>query len=347
MFLPVAVSAYYGGFGPGLAAVLVTMTLGNYLFVPPAYSLAIPKTETMLSLLAFSVTGVVISALGELVRRALARDAMEAELRGAAQDGLIANEERLRIAESALAAGVWDWDIPQGKTYWSDGYRRLMDYPLEEEASFESFLASIHPDDRERVTQHLEDLLRKRLHNWAMEFRVQSASGKTRWVRSGGHAFYDESGHARRMVGINVDITAQKASEQEIRDNETRMRLLLQYTRVGGWEWNIKDHTSNWSDEFYQVVGIDRSIRPSFESLLLHVHPDDREYMRDTIRRICDSSSDQFQYEYRIIGSDGVERYIHERGMVLRSPDAHCRLLGVSFDISNRREEETLENVHQ
>lgn len=347
MFLPIAFSAYYGGFGPGLASVLVTLTLGNYFWVGAPFSLQIPHMASLVSQLAFSVTGLIICTLGEANRRMLAQGGNEADIQRILQDHLRANEERLTIAENLVSAGVWEWNVKTNQVYWSDGYRRLIDYPLGEEASYEKGMAAIHSDDRERVHHWTQELFRQRLHNWVLEYRVQTVMGRIRWVTGNARIYYDDQGNPTRMVGVNVDVTARKAAEQAIANNEARMRLLLQYARVGGWEWNPGKRTSVWSDQLYDVLGLDRSLPSTIDTWLGHIHPEDRAYMRDLVHRLLKSSEDQFQYEYRIIGSDGIERYIHERGMVVREGNGHDnRLVGVSFDITNRRREETCP-VHQ
>jgi PAS domain S-box-containing protein len=333
MFLPVAFSAYYGGFGPGLASVLVILSLGNYFFVPPPFSLAIPHTSTLLALLAFSATGLFISILGEANRRARTQDSAT-EVQKIAQDNFRASEERLHVLENLISAGAWDWNIQTNEVYWSDGYRRLLDYPLDEVPTYDKGVANIHPDDRGRAFQVLEDLFRQRLHNWALEYRILTAAGRTRWVAGNAQISYDEQGKPVRMVGIYVDITARKAAEQGLRDNEARLRLLLEGARVGGWEWVPGQHTSIWSDALYDVLGLDRSLPSSFNTWLSHIHPEDREYMRQLTNQLSRGTEERFQYEYRIIGSDGIERYIHERGMILRDSD-RPRLIGVSLDMTD------------
>ncbi len=346
MFLPIAVSAYYGGFGPGLASVLITLAVGNYLFISPAFSIQIPNISTLVGLLAFSVAGVMICALGERNRRRLVQADSEADVLRVAQQNLRANEGRMRIAESLMSAGVWEWDIRSNQVYWSDGYRRLVDYPLDEEPTYEKGIGNIHPDDRERTSVWIQGLFRQRLHNWVLEYRILTATGRVRWVSGNGQIYYDEDGNPARMVGINVDITARRAAEQELRNNEARMRLLLQYARVGGWEWNPAERTSNWSDQMYDVLGLDRSAASTFEVWLAHIHPDDRGYIRELLYRLLEASEEQFQYEYRFIGSDGVQRYIHDRGMVIRDGDGHSpRLVGVSFDITYRQPSEKYATV--
>ncbi len=343
MFLPIALSAYYGGFGPGVTSVLVTLTLGNFFWVGTPFTFQIPHTSALLSLFAFSVTGLIISALGEANRRTVTHVGSEGDIQRVAQRGLRANEERLLIAENLMSAGVWEWDIKTNQVYWSDGYRRLIDYPLGEEPSYEKGMAAIHSEDRERVRHFTEELLRQRLHNWVVEYRVQTVTGKIRWVTGNARIYYDDTGEPTRMVGVNVDVTARKAAEQAISNNEARMRLLLQYARVGGWEWDPRERSSNWSHEMYDVLGLDPSLPSSLETWLSHIHPEDRSYMRDLVYRLLDGSEDQFQYEYRIIGSDGVQRYIHDRGMVVRNEKGHGhgpRLVGVSFDITDHRRQE-------
>ncbi len=340
MFLPIAFSAYYGGFGPGLTSVLVTMTVGNFFFVPPAFSLQIPKISTAVSLLAFAVTGLLICVLGEVNRKALAQGSAEEEIRRAAQETLKANEERLRIVENLMSAGLWDWKIPTNQVYWSDGYRRMVDVPLDEEPSYDKALETVHPEDRQRTRGQIDELFHKHLHNWSFEYRIRTATGRVRWVTGNGQIFYDAEGKPARMVGLNVDVTARKAAEQALRNNEARMKLLLQYARVGGWEWDPKERSSVWSDQMYAALGLDRSLPATFETWLAHVHPEDREYVRDLLHRLLAGSEDQFQYEYRVIGSDGVERCIHDRGMVVRDVDGRSpRMVGVSFDITNRQAE--------
>jgi PAS domain S-box-containing protein len=170
--------------------------------------------------LLFAASGLVISALGEASREAVLQASNEAEIRKIAQQQLLANEERLRITERVVSGGVWDWNIANDTIYWSDGFQRLYDFALDEKPSREKWVESIHPDDRDRVLAQLEELFRRRLHNWSEEYRIRTANGRVRWIASHGQAFYDPSGKPKRMVGINLDITARRFAENAARDAE-------------------------------------------------------------------------------------------------------------------------------
>jgi PAS domain S-box-containing protein len=225
LFIPIALSAFYGGLGPGIVSVLITMALADYFLIPPLYTFGFPDTKAVVATLLFSVSGLIISALGEASRNAILQALSEAEVSKAAQQQLLANEERLRITERVVAGGVWDWDIPNDIVYWSDGYRRLYDYPLDETPSREKWLRSLLPEDRERIVALLDDIFRQKLHNWSLDHRARTASGRLRWVASHGQVFYDAAGNPNRMVGINFDITARKAAQDSNQVLEPARRL--------------------------------------------------------------------------------------------------------------------------
>ena len=225
LFLPIALSAFYGGLGPGIVSVLITVTLADYFLIPPLYTLGLPDTNAVVGTLMFAVSGLIISALGEASREAVLQASNDAEIRKVAQQQLLANEERLRITEQVVSGGVWDWDIANDTVYWSDGYQRLHDYSLAEKPSREKWEASLHPDDRDRIVEQLDELFRRRLHNWFEEYRIRTASGRVRWVSSHGQVFYDPAGKPKRMVGIDLDITARRFAQDAARDSELPVRL--------------------------------------------------------------------------------------------------------------------------
>jgi len=220
LIVPIAISAFYGGLGPGIVSVLTTVAVADYFLVPPLYTLGLPDTTAVVYTLLFSVSGLVVSALGEVGRNAIIRASSDAEVLRVAQQQSLINEERLRITEQALSGGVWDWDIQQNVVYWSDGFQRLCDFPLDQPPSYENWLNSMHPEDADHVLAQLKEMFAQNRHNWSMEYRIRTASGRVRWVDSRGQVIYDASGKPKRMVGINFDVTARHFTQE----SSTRMR---------------------------------------------------------------------------------------------------------------------------
>jgi PAS domain S-box-containing protein len=340
LFIPIALSAFYGGMGPGLVSVLTILALADYFLIPPLYTLGLPDNPAVVSNFLFAVSGLVVSVLGELGRSAALLATHEAEMRRMAQHQALVSEERLRIAEQVVAGGVWEWEIPGKTVFWSDGYRRLLDYPMDEQPSLEKWMLSIHPDDRERVSAQVDEVFREQRHHSTLEYRILTASGRTRWISSHGRVFYDSAGQPRRMVGINLDITARHLAEETARNNETKMRLLMQYARVGDFEWIPRDGSLHCSPEFYEVLGLDRTVTPTFDALMKFVHPSDRERIRNLLTHLPDNPGQDFDFQNRVIGSDGVERLVHARGAAIRDEmDGTVRVVGIAIDLSRRDNE--------
>ena len=226
LFVPIALSGFYGGFGPGLVSVLTTISFADYFLIPPLYTVGLPDTRAVVYTLFFSVSGLIVSALGEVGRNAVLQASNEAEICKMAQQQLIANEERLQITEQVVSGGVWDWDIAHNSVYWSDGFQRLCDYPLDQKASYAQWVESLHPDDRDRILAQLDELFQQKLHNWSMEYRIRTATGRTRWIDSRGQVFYDVHGKPRRMVGINVDITSRRFAVDPTPELQPRLRTV-------------------------------------------------------------------------------------------------------------------------
>ena len=88
LVLPIALSAFYGGLGPGIVSVLTTVALTDYFLIPPLYTIGLPNTNAVVGTLMFAISGLIISALGEASREAVLQASNEAEIRQVAQQQL-------------------------------------------------------------------------------------------------------------------------------------------------------------------------------------------------------------------------------------------------------------------
>ena len=79
----------------------------------------------------------------------------------------------------------------------------------DEEATFESILNHVHPDDRPHVKKALADAIEPAIKkDYNIEFRIIGIEDKVeRWLRAKGKAYFDEDGKPNRLSGIVQDIT--------------------------------------------------------------------------------------------------------------------------------------------
>ncbi|HZS60993.1 MAG TPA: ATP-binding protein [Gemmatimonadaceae bacterium] len=136
-------------------------------------------------------------------------------MRGAAQA-----EARLRLALAAGKVGTWDWDLVTNE--WSlDGRGRTIIGLAE--PSTEGFLQVVHPDDREQVAAHLEEIRSEAVTDYEDSFRINRQPDGQRWVLVNGKVLND--GTDRRLLGTIVDITERRAFETRILAAENARRI--------------------------------------------------------------------------------------------------------------------------
>jgi two-component system sensor kinase FixL len=138
----------------------------------------------------------------QLTRRLQARDA---ELR--------ASEERIRLAADAAQLGIWVWDVIRDRVWATDKVHILLGFPPGEAIKLSSFLARVHPEDREPVQRALESSLEKQT-DYAVEHRVLLPDGGLRWIAAQGRVEDPGSGEGKRMLGVCMDITRRRQAEE-------------------------------------------------------------------------------------------------------------------------------------
>ena len=74
----------------------------------------------------------------------------------------------------------------------------------------------LHPDDRERVRDALDQALQNH-RDYVVEYRFRHRSGEWRWMEGRGRSFYRNDGRPSVTYGLGIDITERKRSEEERR----------------------------------------------------------------------------------------------------------------------------------
>lgn len=150
------------------------------------------------------------------------RDADTAEQKPTAE-GKTAEEELERskrhyeLALRAANAGAWDWDIVTGKLVWSDTIEPMFGFsPGGFVGTYETFLDSVHPEDRPLVIEAVNASVKEGLE-YNLEHRIVWPDGSVRWVSEAGAVIRDENHRPVRMLGIVQDITDRKAIQEALR----------------------------------------------------------------------------------------------------------------------------------
>ncbi|MEP6894338.1 MAG: PAS domain S-box protein, partial [Chloroflexota bacterium] len=120
-------------------------------------------------------------------------------------------------SQQAGHVGSWEWDVGPNKVTWSDEMYRIFGLePQSVEVTYESYLTSIHPDDKARMHTVIENSL-KTHEPFSFDHRIIQPNGTIRYLHGHGIVLISPSNQPTRMVGIAQDITERKQSEEQLR----------------------------------------------------------------------------------------------------------------------------------
>jgi PAS domain S-box-containing protein len=138
--------------------------------------------------------------------------------RNRTEQALRDSEEVLRLAAEATELGTWNWDIPTD-TLTANARTRLI-FGLPPGADLALFLEMIHPEDRKRVHEAIEQAIDPAsAGNYDIEYRIVRQDG-IRWVKEKGKVTFKGNYPDRvpiRFVGTVIDSTDAKRTEEELR----------------------------------------------------------------------------------------------------------------------------------
>ena len=144
------------------------------------------------------------------------------------------SQEKLLQAQYLAGTGDFSWEVESGRVQWSKGTYRLLKYPPEEDITFDLVAEDIHhPDDHAAVMQWLSDGMQaKKTDLGSLEYRLLSKFGDVIDVQTTVRIHY-ENGRAKSVFGTILDVTKRKQIEEQIRQQEQKLALLLRTTGSG------------------------------------------------------------------------------------------------------------------
>ncbi len=148
-----------------------------------------------------------------------------------AEAALTYSESRWSSALDAAGQGVWDHDVRTDGMYYSPMWRKMRGIPPDEyvDPAMESWLARVHPEDRDRIRA----VVKKQDHGEdgydTLEYRERHRDGHYIWILSRGRPVeWDSAGRPIRTIGTDTDITRLKIAEASLAEEKERLRVTLQ-----------------------------------------------------------------------------------------------------------------------
>jgi PAS domain S-box-containing protein len=348
----VALTAWFGGMLPGLAALLLSLASLGYFFQPlvPYVEVAgIRVPYRVLSLTFFASLALTVCWLSASRRRA--------------EEALRESEQRWRNLTEALPQLVWGAAPDGGCDYFSTQWTTYTGISESELLGW-AWMEALHPDDREPTRQFWTESVAGR-QPYDVEYRIRRSDGTYGWFKTRGTPIRDSDGRIVKWFGTCTDITDRKRAEQELTDRELELRQardLLEIkvmertkelrrkeaylaeaqklSKTGSFGWNVFGGEIYWSEETFRIFEYGRETKPGIELILERTHPEDRARVQQVIDRASQNAKD-FDLEHRLLMPDGSVKHVHVVGHLLETGQpGKTELVGAITDITERKRAE-------
>lgn len=249
--------------------------------------------------------------------------------------------ERLQHAEQVGRIGVFDWNTLTGQLVWTPQLEISFGLaPGTFEGNFAAWQKRVHPDDLGSITDLLARLRAERETSFKQEYRIILPTGEIRWISAQGEFSYNESGQATRMIGVAIDITAQKRLEEQGRRDQERLQLALEGGNLGLWDWHIPSGAVQFGGNWASMLGYaENEIEPHVRSWEILIHPDDKAEVERQLTPHLAGKTSVYEVEHRLRKKSGEWIWILDRGRVVERDitGAPIRAVGIHADIHEQR----------
>ncbi len=266
----------------------------------------------------------------------VARDITE---RKKVEEKLAESEKRFKalIQEGQELVCILD---EQGRfKYASPSYKRTLGADPEKLIGKSAF-DFVHPQDFDRVVGEEFGRLRQVSAVKSVRYRAITKTGETIWVQSSGTNLLNDPA-VKGIVINSVEITDVITAQQQLHKSEKRLRKASEIAKIGYWRFNSKTKQLYWSEEVYDIWGVDKNdFQVSYDSLLRTVHPEDLSLFYTQEKKAYEGQS-EIDFDHRIVLPDGSVKWVREMTQRIKDPKSPDDFIleGTVQDITRQKEE--------
>lgn len=137
------------------------------------------------------------------------------------------SEQRLRLAHAAAELGTWHWNMLDGTNVWDAQMHHIYGLaPDSFDGTYEAWVASIHPDDREQAIAVVGRALEER-SSYVLRNRIVRPDGRPSWIEAHGKVLTDAAGSPAGTIGCVQDVTERVELEQRVTEISEELQRSL------------------------------------------------------------------------------------------------------------------------
>ncbi|WP_207421339.1 PAS domain S-box protein [Desertivirga brevis] len=249
---------------------------------------------------------------------------------------------RLISAQKIASLGYWEYDVLKEELYWSDEHYAIWGWPKAFSVSFDNFLDSVYPEDRERLVKYHKETLAGK-HQVDIVYRIIRADGRLRYVHALANSTQNGLGEVVSLEGTVQDITERAESEQRLIESNERFKLATRATSDAIWDYDLLHDRIFLGEGFATLFGHEEAgTEVSSAWITAHIHHDDLEEVWTGIgTTLADLEADHWHDEYLFRKAGGEYAIIINDAVILRDASGKpVRMIGAMKDVTALKIEE-------
>jgi PAS domain S-box-containing protein len=267
-----------------------------------------------------------------------ARDELETKVAERTAE-LRRSEAYLAEAQRLSHTGSWAFNVATRQfIHSSEEHYRLFGFDSREGMPvWEDWVRRLHPEDRERTIDAIEQRIRERT-DFELDYRTGHANGTIKYIHALGHPVFDSSGDLVEFFGTSIDMTERKRAEAALRASEERWRAVFERAIVGIVTVGLDGRYATANASFQRITGYTEDELRTLTVFDI-THEEDRGFIRSFPLEAGSASVHEFEKRYR--RKDGQAVWAYVSSFVVPATDTSPAFIaGIVVDITDRKRAE-------
>lgn len=145
----------------------------------------------------------------------------------------------------------------------------------------------------------------------------------------------------KRTAGLRKEISEHQKTDLELKKNQLLFKEMEKVTKIGGWELDLENHNTIWTDGVYAIHDLKREdFNPSSPSNNLGFYPpEDQKILDEALKNACENG-EPYDLELKFISAAGVHKWVKTVAQPVMINGKVIRIFGNIMDITKQRETE-------
>ncbi len=143
---------------------------------------------------------------------------------------------------------------------------------------------------------------------------------------------------------LQRELAERKQAETALRQSETLLSATQRLAKIGGWDWDVEQQTTFWTEETYRIHGLEpQTLGPGASEYigrsLTCYDPEDRSVILAAFQR-CAQQGDSYDLEFPFTAADGCRKWIRTTASAVHEEGRIIKAVGTLMDITERKRAE-------